>query len=50
VNEEDRREYIRRVVDRAPPLSDETAAELRELLRPGVIASQTHIREEVKAA
>lgn len=29
-----RRDYIRRLVDQAPPLSDRTRAELRELLKP----------------
>ena len=44
---EERREYVRRVVDQAPPPSAETLAELREILRPAVAKV---LSEHTKAA
>jgi hypothetical protein len=41
-----RREYIRRVVDEAPPLTPERCAELRELFRDAVAVVQARKRDE----
>ncbi len=38
---DDHREYIKRIVDAAPPLTAEQRARLRELLRPVAIDPRT---------
>ncbi len=37
---EERREYVRKLVDEMPPLTEEQRADLRQLLRPGVLAAR----------
>lgn len=48
--EEERREYVKKLVDAMPPLTPEARADLRVLLRPGVLAAQAAKAAELKAA
>lgn len=38
---DDHRDYIKKIVDAAPPLTPEQRARLRELLRPGALELRT---------
>lgn len=47
---EQRREYVKQLVDKMPPLTTEQRADLRMLLRPGVAAARAARIEEMRAA
>lgn len=47
---EQRREYVKQLVDKMPPLTPEQRADLRVLLRPGVIAARAAKLAEMRAA